>query len=140
MILDLISITIVLLRDLLEHLSLLVLKYQEILCQDQIKVLRNANKLKLEAFLFGSKILNGAYTNAGELYKKFVGAPHIESIIRLVGKTNLPLVVSECLQNMDLKIRNVLAPYVRELMSGMPPSSKLPIHDYGTEGKHKCSA
>jgi len=32
-----------------------------------------------------------------------------------------------------LKIRNVLAPYVRELVGGIA-SSKLPIHDYGTEG------
>jgi len=98
------------------------------------EVPRDAMPRPNQAFLFGSKVLNGAYANAGELYKKFVGAPHVESIIQLVGKSNLPLVVSECLQNMDLKIRNVLAPYVRELMSGMPPSSKLPIHDYGTEG------
>ncbi len=28
----------------------------------------------------------------------------------------------------------MLVPYVRELMGGMPASSKLPIHDYGTEG------
>eukprot|EP01119_Soliformovum_irregulare_P019520 TRINITY_DN6199_c0_g1_i4.p1 TRINITY_DN6199_c0_g1~~TRINITY_DN6199_c0_g1_i4.p1 ORF type:complete len:1378 (-),score=485.69 TRINITY_DN6199_c0_g1_i4:58-4191(-) len=85
-------------------------------------------------FLYGTKILNGAYANAQDLYNKFFGMIHVESILRVVGKSNLPLVISECLQNMDLKIRNVLAPYVRELMGGMPPSSKLPIHDYGTEG------
>lgn len=85
-------------------------------------------------FLYGSKVLNGAYANSAELYKKFFGPQHIQSILRLVGRENMPLIISECLQNMDLKIRNVLAPYVRELMGGMPASSKLPIHDYGTEG------
>jgi hypothetical protein len=65
------------------------------------------------AFLYGTKVLNGAFLNAAELYKKFFGSVHIESIVRLVGKATFTLVVSECLQNMDLKIRNVLAPYVR---------------------------
>lgn len=47
----------------------------------------------------------------------------------------LSLIVGEVLRNMELKLVNVLAPYVKELMlSGMPQSSKLPIHDYGTEG------
>eukprot|EP01114_Cavostelium_apophysatum_P018213 TRINITY_DN5592_c0_g1_i1.p1 TRINITY_DN5592_c0_g1~~TRINITY_DN5592_c0_g1_i1.p1 ORF type:complete len:1338 (-),score=458.14 TRINITY_DN5592_c0_g1_i1:118-4131(-) len=84
-------------------------------------------------FLWGSKVMNGAYANAMELFKNFFGTQHINSILHLVGRSNLPLIVSECLQNMDLKLRNVLAPYVRELMGGMP-STKLPIHDYGTEG------
>jgi cytoplasmic FMR1 interacting protein len=85
-------------------------------------------------FLFGSKVLSVAYSHIATLYSSFVGIPHIESIIRLVGKTNLPLIISELLQNIDLKIRNVLVPYVKELMGGMPVYSKLPIHDYGTEG------
>jgi len=76
-----------------------------------------------------------AYANAMELYKNFFGTQHIMSILHLIGRSNLPLVISECLQNMDLKLRNVLAPYVRELMGGMP-GTKLPIHDYGTEGNY----
>lgn len=86
------------------------------------------------SFLYGSKVLTQAYQNSDELHKKFVGGPHVTSIVNLLGKSHMPLVVSECLQNIDLKIRNVLLPYVRELMGGMPQSSKLPIHDYGTEG------
>lgn len=85
-------------------------------------------------FLYGTKLLVSAYQNSDDLYKKFVGQPHVDSIVNLVGKSHMPLVISECLQNIDLKIRNVLVPYVRELMGGMPPSSKLPSHDYGTEG------
>ena len=52
----------------------------------------------------------------------------------MAGREGLPLIISEVLRNMELKIVNVLSPYVKELFVGMPPSSKLPLHDYGTEG------
>lgn len=55
-------------------------------------------------------------------------------MLRLAGKQGLPLIISEVLRNMELKLVNVLEPYVKELVAGMPQSSKLPIHDYGTEG------
>lgn len=60
--------------------------------------------------------------------------PHILSLVRMVGKTSLPLVIGECLENLALKIQNVLIPYVRELFVGMPASSKLPMYDYKTDG------
>jgi cytoplasmic FMR1 interacting protein len=87
------------------------------------------------SFLYGNKALTSAYSNSGELYKKHFGNLHILTLLRLVGKAGLPLVIGEVLRNMELKVGNVLSPYVRELLSsGMPQSSKLPIHDYGTEG------
>jgi len=98
------------------------------------EVPRDAMPKTNPTFLYGSKVLNGAYANASELYKGFFGMQHVNSITHLCGKSNLPLIVSECLQNMDLKLRNVITPYVRELIGGMPASTKLPIHDYGTEG------
>ena len=53
----------------------------------------------------------------------------------MIKEAGLSLVIGEILRNMELKLVNVLAPYVKELLlSGMPQSSKLPIHDYGTEG------
>eukprot|EP01133_Synstelium_polycarpum_P001207 gene1207-1395_t len=86
-------------------------------------------------FLFGNKQFNGAYANSAELHKHFVGSPHIQALIRVVGRKNLPLIVGEVLRNIEIKLTSVLAPYVRELIqSGMPPSQKLPIYDYGTEG------
>ncbi|PRP73917.1 component of SCAR regulatory complex, partial [Planoprotostelium fungivorum] len=87
-------------------------------------------------FMYGSKTFNTAYANSDQLYMGFIGANHVAAIIKLVGPTNLPLIVSECLQNMDLKIRNVLAPYVKELLGGMPANSKLPPYMYGTVGGH----
>lgn len=49
-------------------------------------------------------------------------------------ESGLSLILGEIMRNMELKIVNVLDPYVKELFSGMPQSSKLPIFDYGTEG------
>ncbi|EFA78321.1 component of SCAR regulatory complex [Heterostelium album PN500] len=86
-------------------------------------------------FLFGNKQLNAAYANSAELHKSFLGMPHMHALINVVGRKNLPLIIGECLRNIEIKINNVLTPYCRELIqSGMPPSQKLPIYDYGTEG------
>lgn len=85
-------------------------------------------------YLYGNKVLNGAYANVFQLYQQFFGIPHVASLLRLCGRTNLPLVISELLENMGLKIQNVLVPYVRELFVGMPVSSKLPMYDYRTDG------
>eukprot|EP01113_Clastostelium_recurvatum_P001498 TRINITY_DN1060_c0_g1_i3.p1 TRINITY_DN1060_c0_g1~~TRINITY_DN1060_c0_g1_i3.p1 ORF type:complete len:1328 (-),score=521.15 TRINITY_DN1060_c0_g1_i3:101-4084(-) len=95
---------------------------------------RDAMPKSNPTFLFGNKALNGAYANSAELLKKFIGMPHIFSMLRLISKAGLPLVIGEVLRNLELKFSNVLSPYVRELMSGMPASSKHPIYDYGSEG------
>eukprot|EP01132_Coremiostelium_polycephalum_P008287 gene8287-10183_t len=85
-------------------------------------------------FLFGNKQLNAAYANSAELHKHFIGMPHLISMIQIIKKKNLPLIVGEVLRSIEIKINNVLRPYVAELIQGMPPSTKLPIYDYGTEG------
>jgi cytoplasmic FMR1 interacting protein len=84
--------------------------------------------------MFGSKTLNYAYGQASQLFAKFFGMPHIHALIRVVGKANMALVIAESLHNVELKINNVLVPYVRELNKAMPPSSKLPLFDYKTTG------
>ena len=87
-------------------------------------------------FQFGNKALTGAYNAIFQLYQSFFGLPHLLSLLRLVGRTNLPLVVGECLENLKLKIQNVLVPYIRVLFSGMPQSSKLRAYDYQTIGNY----
>lgn len=85
-----------------------------------------------------------------QLQQQFVGIEHFVSLIRVLGRTNLPLLIGECLENLNLKvnfivavertpdllhrsqIHNVLVPYVRELFVGMPHSTKLPMFFYGT--------
>jgi len=87
-----------------------------------------------QTFMYGNRALSLAFMSSAELAKKFFGMPHFRALLRLVGSTGLPLMISEILRNMELKVVNVLAPYVKELQGGMFQSFKLPIHDYGTEG------
>jgi len=86
-------------------------------------------------FLHGNKVLSFVYMNSNELSKKFMGSTHILSLLRVIKEAGLSLVIGEIIRNMELKLVNVLAPYVKELLlSGMPQSSKLPIYEYGSEG------
>jgi len=87
-------------------------------------------------YLYGSLALNRAYQQAADLFTGFVGTPHVVALVRVIGKANLPLVQGEVLSNIHLKLYNLLVPYVREMMTAMPPSSKLPLYEYGTAGVH----
>ena len=78
--------------------------------------------------------LNTAYAAVLDRTCSYVGIEHMRSLYRIIGRNNLPLVVDECVTSLDLKIRTVLSPYVMELFGAMPPSSKLPRADYGTQG------
>jgi len=91
---------------------------------------------KNEMFLFGNRALSMAYMPIFDNYKDIISTPHIVAIVHLLGRTNLPMLVNECLRNLDLKIQSVLAPYVTELTSGLPKSLKLPPFQYGTAGCH----
>jgi cytoplasmic FMR1 interacting protein len=85
-------------------------------------------------YLFGNKPLERGFMSQLDLTRPFVGLPHLKSIIRIIGKSNLSLLISEILENMKLKLVNVLHPYVKELMEGLPLKSTLPRFDYGLEG------
>jgi len=85
-------------------------------------------------FLYGSRALTLATAEALSLFSHFFGAEHVRSLVRLVGQPQLPLIVDEVVNNMQLKLHNVIMPYATELMKAMPPSSKLPMFDYGTTG------
>jgi len=97
-------------------------------------VLRESMPKASNQFLYGNKQLSTAFSSSAELTRSFFGAPHLQALLRVVGKSNLPLIIGELLQNMELKLRNVLHPYVKELQEGMPPKTPLPFYDYKTEG------
>jgi hypothetical protein len=45
-----------------------------------------------------------AFATALQLTKDWFGIQHVKAILRLIGKETLPLVLSEILQNMNLKV------------------------------------
>jgi cytoplasmic FMR1 interacting protein len=85
-------------------------------------------------FLYGSKSISHAYAAWMALYSNYVGLEHFEALVEVLGQISLPLVVSEILSSMENKLSKVIAPYVAQLIDGMPASSKLPAMDYGTDG------
>ncbi|KAJ5078315.1 cytoplasmic fmr1-interacting protein-related [Anaeramoeba ignava] len=98
------------------------------------KVLRdNPPKIPAE-FLYGSEDMNQTFDKFNALTREFFGIPHILSMLRIIGEENLPLIAQECLTNVGLKIQNVLAPYVEELLSGISTKTNLPSLDYGIQG------
>lgn len=105
-------------------------------CQFVAEVERDSMPKQNIAFLFGNRELLSAYTPILDNYRNTLSVRHIVSIIHLLGRTHLPMLVNECLRNMDLKIKSVVAPYVTELVSGLPKSLKLTPFHYGTKGCH----
>jgi len=77
--------------------------------------------------LFGNKALTLAYMPIFDNFRDVISVPHIAAIVHLLGRTHLPMLVTECLNNISLKIKSVLAPYVAELIAGgLPKKIKRP--------------
>ncbi|KAJ3449822.1 cytoplasmic fmr1-interacting protein-related [Anaeramoeba flamelloides] len=88
-----------------------------------------------ELFQFGDTELTDLYDEIFELYRGFIGTTHIATILRIVNEDNLPLIAQECLTSVELKIQNVLAPYVEELLTAIYTKTALPSMDnYGIDG------
>eukprot|EP00004_Rigifila_ramosa_P010810 TRINITY_DN2288_c0_g1_i2.p1 TRINITY_DN2288_c0_g1~~TRINITY_DN2288_c0_g1_i2.p1 ORF type:complete len:1415 (+),score=362.60 TRINITY_DN2288_c0_g1_i2:563-4246(+) len=93
----------------------------------------NAPKMPPE-YAFGSKNFSTVFQAIADLHRYHIGAAHIQSLVRVVGPARLPLVISETLQSINLRVSGSLVACFRTLAEGMPPSIKLPIIDYGAEG------
>jgi hypothetical protein len=63
-----------------------------------------------------------------KLYHSFVGVEHIEALIRVLGTNNMPLIVYQLMRNLDMKVTNVLGPYIKALAAGFPDRS-MPVKD-----------
>eukprot|EP00727_Mastigamoeba_balamuthi_P007648 m51a1_g3503 hypothetical protein (1525) ;mRNA; r:844019-848861 len=87
-------------------------------------------------FSFGNKHIVAVSVAVQEMQKRFFGLQHMISLVRLMGRARIPMLVSELMRSMHLKIQNVLGPYVAALVAALPPSAKLPLHEYGVEGSH----
>jgi cytoplasmic FMR1 interacting protein len=86
------------------------------------------------AFLYGGKQLNQAFNTIIDMYSNFFGDQHFSSLVNIIKASSVSLITDECLNNLGLKIDNILYPYVMELFAAMPPSSRLPRIDYQVAG------
>eukprot|EP01130_Rhizamoeba_saxonica_P001253 TRINITY_DN11136_c0_g1_i1.p1 TRINITY_DN11136_c0_g1~~TRINITY_DN11136_c0_g1_i1.p1 ORF type:complete len:1442 (-),score=319.44 TRINITY_DN11136_c0_g1_i1:37-3855(-) len=83
-------------------------------------------------FLYGNTSMTGAFSAIDELTESFFGIPHIHALLRLLGDS-MPLIIEQILDNMKIKLNQVIIPICKEIQSGIPDIS-LPVTDYGIEG------
>lgn len=103
--------------------------------REEEEVPRGAMPKPSVQFLYGNKHLTLAYSTIAELTTSYFGVEHIQAMIRIIGKKSVLLLIDQVLQNMQLKLHNVLIPYVTEIIKGMPgDKTNLPLYSYGTMG------
>eukprot|EP00079_Xenopus_tropicalis_P033359 XP_017947130.1 PREDICTED: cytoplasmic FMR1-interacting protein 1 isoform X3 [Xenopus tropicalis] len=85
-------------------------------------------------YLFGSKLLNLAYSSMFSYYRHFVGPPHFKVICRLLGYQGIAVVMEELLKVVKSLLQGTILQYVKTLMEVMPKICRLPRHEYGSPG------
>lgn len=85
-------------------------------------------------FLYGSKLSNSAFLLRNEPFSRFFGSPHIQSLIRIVRASRLPMIVLEITRYLIDRVGSVLLPYVNALFEGLPAGMHLPSVELGTLG------
>ncbi|GMI36528.1 hypothetical protein TrRE_jg10260 [Triparma retinervis] len=73
-----------------------------------------------------------AYEAINKNKRGFVGEPHFIAVIEALGKQCLPLLIEECLNNLEERLVDVDS-YLRAMKEGLPPS-KLPKYMFRTGG------
>ncbi|XP_070552583.1 cytoplasmic FMR1-interacting protein 2-like isoform X2 [Ptychodera flava] len=85
-------------------------------------------------YLYGSKVLNGAYSSIYSLYGNFVGVPHFQAMVNLLGYQGIAVVTEELLKIVKSLLQGTILQYVKTLMEVMPKTCKLPKYEYGSPG------
>ncbi|CAI5988121.1 unnamed protein product [Closterium sp. NIES-65] len=57
-----------------------------------------------EAFMFGNKDLNEAYAHICVLHAQFIGQPHVDAVVALLGPHSLPMLLQFCLDSLSHKV------------------------------------
>ena len=85
-------------------------------------------------YMFGSRGLTGAYSTLLAPYCKFIGQPHIQSLVRVVGPAGVKLIASELLNNAALILLYSIYPYLEELRGALPKDFVFPKGNIGAHG------
>jgi hypothetical protein len=64
-------------------------------------------------FLYGNEDLSRAFFSINNRFRDFFGLEHAAALVRVVGPSQLPLLVRECLVALEEKITGTLPPYFR---------------------------
>ncbi|XP_071951857.1 cytoplasmic FMR1-interacting protein 2-like isoform X1 [Antedon mediterranea] len=86
------------------------------------------------SYIYGSKHLNEAFRHINSLYNNFVGAPHMQAMVRLLGYQGIAVVMEELLKVVKSLLQGTILQYVKILMEIMPKICRLPKFAYGCPG------
>ncbi|CAI7850869.1 unnamed protein product [Closterium sp. NIES-54] len=73
-----------------------------------------------EAFMFGNKDLNEAYAHIALLHSQFIGQPHVDAVVALLGPHSLPMLLQFCLDSLSHKVSHQLSPLAAQLLPLLP--------------------
>uniref|UniRef100_A0AC34GHC3 Cytoplasmic FMR1-interacting protein n=1 Tax=Panagrolaimus sp. ES5 TaxID=591445 RepID=A0AC34GHC3_9BILA len=85
------------------------------------------------SYEFGSRSLNAAFSNLCAMYSKFIGAPHLQVLTKLMGYRGIETMYSGLLSAIESLINGQLNTHVRGLFNLVPKVCKLPRYDYGPD-------
>ncbi|CAI5463115.1 unnamed protein product [Closterium sp. Yama58-4] len=79
--------------------------------------------------------LNEAYTHMCLLHSQFIGQPHVDAVVALLGPHSLPMLLQFCLDSLSHKVSHQLSPLAAKLLPLLPAQdlqipfeSGLPVH------------
>jgi len=82
--------------------------------------------------LYGAQC-KAAYEFVNKAHREFFGVAHIEVLVKILGQTDLPLIIDESINNIEQCLQDTLKPYSSALFELLPPC-KLPKFMYKTGG------
>ena len=104
----------------------------EFVGQENIK--REKREKPRNLYQYGSQALTEAFAWIHESGHGFIGQMHLEALIRVVGSSALPWLLTESLRVVETTIVGVINPYLSQITKGFPASSKLPTFVFGVQG------
>ncbi|XP_049848637.1 protein pirA-like [Schistocerca gregaria] len=104
----------------------------------QEEVPRGSKPPVKHVFLHGSRALNSVFDQISHLTSHFFGPRHVQSILKLLGKDSVSSLIDELVDNMKLRLLNVIKPHISEIICGMPVNkTSLPKLHYGLDAAYE---
>ncbi|KAJ8297560.1 hypothetical protein KUTeg_024091 [Tegillarca granosa] len=85
-------------------------------------------------YIWGNRTLTTAFSDIYQVYTGFIGAPHFRTMCRLLGYQDIAVIFKELSQVLQSSIKEVIQPYLYELLKSMPKVCKNHRFEYTSSG------
>ncbi|ELT90844.1 hypothetical protein CAPTEDRAFT_133280, partial [Capitella teleta] len=90
-------------------------------------------------YQWGNKMLTDCYKNIFSLYGKFIGPPHFQAMVRLLGYHEIALIIKQMKEIIHTIISSQIVPLLETLKEVMPKRCKLPRFEYTSPGEESLT-